>query len=250
MATDQPIVNNAHGLFVGIDEYKWGGKSINNLYGCANDARELSRAAGPALTTNDVVVNEGATRKGILTSIERTLRDKCESGDLFIFFCACHGESRYGEFFLQPHDLDPRTFLSTALLFRDITDMLGDREDVNTLIAIDACQAGAIGFEPADHNTGQLSSIMAAAAPMEISQEYGEEDVENERLSVSRRHGKFAYGLIQNLDAVFAEDGHGAGTIAQLFDLTYQSTKVASGNAQHPIMVGTLPASLTIRRAD
>jgi hypothetical protein len=250
MPTDQLVVNSTHGLFVGIDEYKWGGKSINSLYGCANDARELSRAAGPALTTNDVIVNEGATRKGILTSIESTLRDKCGSGDLFIFFCACHGEARYGEFFLWPHDHDSRTFLSTALLFQDIANMMGDREDVNTLIAIDACQAGAIGFEPADHTTGQLSSIMMAAAPMEVSQEYGEEDVENEELSVSRRHGKFAYGLIENLDKVFSEGGQGAATIAQLFDLAYHSTKVASGNAQHPIMVGTLPASLVIRRAD
>ncbi len=234
------LVKNAHGLFVGIDEYHVAPRI--NLDGCANDATHLSRAADPALTTNVVLTNAKATRRAILDTVE-TVIEKCEEHDLFVFFCACHGATRYGEFFLLPADHDPRAFVGTALLFQDIANTMGSKEDVNTLTVIDACQSGAIGFDPARHNRGQRSSIAAASAPLEISREQEFEEV-------GRKHGVFAYALIQQMDKLFQKGGPGLGTIADAFVGAYDFTKRVTENQQHPVLVGTLPADLTIHTRD
>lgn len=238
---DEP---NIHGLFVGIDKYMI---ERRNLYGCANDAIELSKAFAPTLVTNMVLIDADATRHAILDNIDRILT-QCDPGDLFLLFVACHGSDKYGEFFLEPHDHDQRTFVGKALLFQDIANMLGAHHEVNTLVVIDACQAGAIGFDPARHNRGQLSSIMAASAPLEPSQEYDSDDVVAKR--VPQRHGKFAYNLMLQIKRFFADDGPGVATITQIFDNAYGETKNATDNQQHPVMVGTLSPSLTLHRRD
>ncbi len=230
--------NKVHGLFVGVDRYD-SARRID-LLGCANDARFLSEAMAPALTTNQRLLNPDADRKSILIEIQR-IEDGCENGDLFVFFCACHGVARYGEFFMLPADHDPRAFLGTSLHFQDLANAVGSRPEVNSLIIVDACQSGAIGFDPAQHFRGQRSSIMVASAPLEISQEDEFEDV-------GRPHGVFAYSLIKEFEKLFAKNGSGETTITEIFDAAYSRTKRLTGNEQHPLMVGTLPASLRVVR--
>ncbi len=234
------LVRNAHGLFVGIDEYPVAPRI--NLDGCSNDAFHLSKAASPALSTNVVLTNEQATRRAILDAVEAIMA-RCGAHDLFVFFCACHGAAKYGEFFLLPSDHDPRAFVGTALLFQDIANTMGSDPEVNTLTVIDACQSGAIGFDPARHNRGQRSSIAAAAAPLEISRE-------QEFDEVGRKHGVFAYALIQQMNRLFDKGGPGSGTITAAFDGAYTFTKNVTKNQQHPLLVGTLPADLTIHARD
>jgi len=240
LPTAQPGEDAAevHGLFVGVDRYD-SARRID-LDGCANDARFLSQAAAPALTSNVVLTDGDADRSSILGRIEETI-DKCAAGDLFVFFCACHGVARYGEFFMLPADHDPRAFLGTTLHFQDVANAVGSKEGVNNLIVIDACQSGAIGFDPAAHNRGQRSSIMMASAPLEVSQEEEFEDV-------GRAHGVFAYSLIRQLDHVFSKGGPGSATVGEIFNGAYTRTKDLTKNQQHPIMVGTLPASLKVSR--
>lgn len=237
-----PETQEVHGLFVGIDEYHIGRQKLK---GCENDAFHLRNAAAPALTTNVLLTNKAATREAILDNIEGILA-KSKKGDLFLFFCACHGAAKYGEFFLLPSDHDPRAFLGTALLFQDIVNSMGSYKDVNTLTIIDACQSGAIGFDPGRINCGQRSSIMAASAPLEVSNEF-KVKVKN----IERNHGVFAYGLIQQLNEILGEGG--SGSISHIFNKAYYFTKTTTTDndslqPQHPVMVGTLPASLMIRR--
>jgi hypothetical protein len=229
------------GLFVGIDEYAI---SRRNLEGCVNDVEYLSAAMQPVLQKTVKLTNADATRKNILREIHNTLEES-DPGDLFVFFCACHGATKYGEFFLEPHDHDGRRFLANALLFQDIANSMGHYAHVNTLTIIDACKAGAIGFDPARHNCGQLSSIVAASASLEASNEF-------ERYG--RPHGMFAYGLAHTLNRFWKRTEESI-SIAELFDGAYSYTKKRSTEAndgytqpQHPVMVGTLPADLTMRK--
>jgi len=234
--------NEIHGLFVGIDDYPVT-QGRHQLDGCANDATELCEAMGPALTSTKLLTNEQATRQAILDNAEQILAE-AKPKDLFLFFCACHGETRYGEFFLLPHDYDQRAFLGTALLFQDIANSMGSNPNINTLTILDACHSAATGFDPSRHSSGQRSSIMAAAAPLEYSLEF---------LFEETSHGAFAFGLIQQLNRVFEKGGPGSLTIAELFRGAYHFTKANtkegddySWSKQHPVMVGTLPASLKI----
>lgn len=238
-----PEARYVHGMFVGIDGYERLQPSVRlNLRGCANDAEHLARAAAPVLESEPIVLtNEGADRHAILDGIEAVI-SKVEEGDLFLLFCACHGVARYGEFFLLPADHDPRRFLGTTLLFQDIANALGSKPDVHSLVLIDACQSGAIGYDPSSHNRGNLSSIMMAASPLEISKE-------EEFGHLDRVHGVFAYWLMRKFEETFAPDGPGGATIAEIFDYAYSGTKDLTQNRQHPICVGTLPASLRIVRS-
>lgn len=238
----RPCAQRVHGMFVGIDHYErvWPANRLE-LRGCANDARHLAKAAAPALEPDPIVLtNAEATRRSILDGIE-DVTATAEDGDLFLLFCACHGVARYGEFLLLPADHDPRRFLGTTLLFQDIANVLGSRDRVNSLVIVDACQSGAIGYDPSSHNRGNLSGIMMAASPLEISKE---EEFEH----LGRVHGVFAYWLMRKFEETFAEDGPGGATIAEIFGYAYSGTKHFTQNQQHPICVGTLPASLRIER--
>lgn len=236
-----PYAQRVHGLFVGIDRYARVQPGSLDLRGCANDATYLSAAARPALEDSGRVLTDAdARRRDILDAIESVIAE-ATNGDLFLFFCACHGVARYGQFFLLPADHDPRAFLGTSLLFQDIANVLGSKKGVNSLLIVDACQSGAIGYDPSRHNRGSLSSIMVAASPLEISKEDTFEHL-------GRVHGIFAYWLIRKFEEIFAPDGPGEATIAEIFDYAYAATKRDSQNTQHPICVGTLPASLTVAR--
>lgn len=231
----------AYGVFVGIDRY------VNlpedkQLGGAANDARRLSEAFAPALAAPPVVLSDDeATRANVLSQIEKAL-ETLEPGDLFILFCACHGQSEYGEFFLWPHDHDRRRFLATALLFRDVANAM-TKPGVMTLMIIDACQSGAVGFDPAKYEHGGSSSMMVASGPLESSKERPE-------VKGGPKYGVFAYGLSLELQKIFGEGGAGEGTITEIFRGAYDFTKENAWNQQHPALVGTLPADLKIGRAD
>ncbi len=229
-----------HGLFVGINRYRHlGGR--RNLEGAVNDARAVSEMAGHAFSTPPILLtDEQATRREILVQLERLMREAGEQ-DLVVFFCACHGDMKYGEFFLWPYDFDQRRFLATALPFRDVANAMG-KPEVDTLAIIDACHAGAIGFDPNDLYQGKRSSVMLAAEPLELSQEHWYFE------GGKHKRGVFTYGLAEQLKLAFTGDPSTDGTIAEVFRKAYEYTKRRTKNAQHPVMVGTLPADLKIRR--
>lgn len=227
--------SRVHGLFVGVNRYHHlGGR--RSLEGAVNDALALSEALRPALSTEPVVLTDAdASRRNILVAIERLMRESLD-GDLVVFFCACHGDTKYGEFFLWPFDFDQRRFLATALPFRDVANAMG-KPNVDTLAIIDACHAGAIGFDPKDLYQGQRSSVMLAAEPLETSKEFWFFE------GGKQKRGVFTYGLVQQLASAFAEER----SISEVFRRAYHYTKERTRNAQHPLMVGTLPADLKIR---
>lgn len=258
MGVRLPREGNVHGLFVGVDRYDamrptGASRGRRDLAGCTNDATHLSRAAEPFLSTNVVLTDQAAHRKSILDHVEQVVK-RAASGDLFILFCACHGSVNYGEFFLWPSDFDEREFLGTSLLFQDIANAVGSRPDVSSLIIIDACQSGAIGFDPARHNRGLSSSIMVAAAPLQESKERkfdseGHAHMPGDPVE-GRVHGVFGYSLIRQLHKFFDGDGPGEATVAEIFRGAYEDTTRILNHAHHPVLVGTLPAHQKLRRRD
>ena len=251
--SDNSSPTHVHGLFIGINHYpamKDRRTNKRDLKGCANDAKYLAKAAAPILSTSHVLTNEAATRSAILDRIEQMIRD-AEDGDLFLMFCACHGGLRYGELFLEPSDFDQREFLGTGLLFQDVANAVGSRDGVRSLVILDACHSGAIGFDPASHNRGSESSIMVAAGPLEASQETRfDEAGEKHPLGgdTGRAHGVFGFSLMRQLDRFFGPDGPGKASIGDIFRGAYGATTKYVNHKHHPIMVGTLEASTTLER--
>ncbi|MBL8603705.1 MAG: caspase family protein [Myxococcales bacterium] len=137
-----------YGVFVGITDY--GGS--NNLYGCADDARQLAMAyinarlgsAGQFIVLTDAQATTAAVREAMTTMAGRV-----GPNDVFMFFHSGHG-SRHAS---QNAQVDPDGYVETIVMrdgeisSHDLARMFDTvRADVN-MLALDSCYSG--GFRRA-----------------------------------------------------------------------------------------------------
>src|SRR5439155_23095792 len=97
-----------HALVVGIDDYRYAGTGgLSRLNFAARDARTLGNVLAPR-TRVDVLMNEQATRAGILEAL-RLLKTRVTDVDTVMLFFSGHGSTGSGQagrpnYFLLPHD--------------------------------------------------------------------------------------------------------------------------------------------------
>ncbi|MBP6831255.1 MAG: pre-peptidase C-terminal domain-containing protein [Deltaproteobacteria bacterium] len=139
---------NMYGIFVGISDY--GGRG--NLYGCADDARQLAQAyinAHLGSAQNFVVLTDAEATTSAVSQAFQTMSSRVGANDVFMFFHSGHGSRA------ESHDAaaDPDGYVESIVL-RDgeisahqmarLFD--GVRADVD-MLALDSCYSG--GFERA-----------------------------------------------------------------------------------------------------
>ncbi len=137
---------NMYGVFVGISDY--GGRG--NLYGCADDARQLAQSyinAHLGSAQNFVVLTDAEATTGAVSQAFRTMASRVGPNDVFMFFHSGHGSRAVS----QDTAADPDGYVESIVL-RDgeitahqmATLFDGVRADVN-MLALDSCYSG--GFE-------------------------------------------------------------------------------------------------------
>ena len=223
-----------HGIFVGIDGYLQG---FDALHGCANDASSLASAF--KLITNGtsvVLTNQEATRRAILTELEKILRSAL-SNDLVVFFYSSHGTIQFNDFYLHPCDADSSCLLASGFPFSVVSNAIGCFKGVRSLLIMDACQSGAIGFDVSRYTPGSESSIMVASQPSEASFEY-EFD--------GKPQGAFTFALVRAIQTWAKSPDANALTLMNLFDSTYAGTKELTDDRQHPVLIGMLDTNLVL----
>lgn len=152
---------NMYGIFVGITDY--GGS--NNLYGCADDARQLAQAylsahlggAGQFIVLTDAEATTAAVRQAF-----QQMAGRVGPNDVFMFFHSGHGNRRPA----SDRRADPDGFVETIVL-RDgeidshqMSAMFDTvRADVN-MLALDSCYSGGFerAFNSAPNRFGMYSS--------------------------------------------------------------------------------------------
>lgn len=146
-------------LLVGIDRYK----KVSHLAGCGNDVEDMKRLLIDRFEFSEsdilTLVNEEATREGILTAFREHLIDQANAETAVVFHYSGHGsqtvdlggdESDSLDETLVPHDrgqVDPET----GRVVRDISDdtlhellsELSNKTEYLTLV-IDSCHSGTI----------------------------------------------------------------------------------------------------------
>ena len=137
---------NMYGVFVGISDYG----SRGNLYGCADDARQLAQAyinAHLGAPQNFVVLTDAEATTSAVAQAFQTMGSRVGPNDVFMFFHSGHGNRA------ESHDTaaDPDGYVESIVL-RDgeinahqmATLFDGVHADVD-MLALDSCYSG--GFE-------------------------------------------------------------------------------------------------------
>jgi len=219
---------NMYGIFVGITDY--GGS--NNLYGCADDARQLARAymdAHLAGAQQFIVLTDGEATTGAVRQAFQQMAARVGPNDVFMFFHSGHG-NRHAS---PDRRADPDGYVETIVL-RDgeinahemATMYDGLRADVN-MLALDSCYSGGFerAFNSAPNRFGMYSSEEDVLS--QVAQRYqaggylsyflrrGVTEADRNRDS-SMRAGELAQYLIdqyaQNRASMQTEDGAGVDT--------------------------------------
>ena len=230
--TDTKSLPSIHSIAIGVNNFP----NIREirLAGCVSDAMGFSYAIKPVAETNILLTDASANRKLILENFEKLL-NAAQPGDVIIFYCATHGATQFNDFFLFPSDIERGKLLSTGFPFGVVTNAIASKEGIQTLIILDACQSGAIGFDITKFRGGSKSSILVAAGPSEYS---------IETKVNGRSQGFFTYFLTQGLRGKADENNDGYVTLREAFDYTYFNVKSATKGKQHPILIGTLENDL------
>jgi len=150
-----------YGVFVGITDY--GGQG--NLFGCADDARQLAMAyinARLGTAAQFVVLTDAEATVANVRNALQQMAGRVGPNDVFMFFHSGHGNRRA----TQNDPLDPDGYVETIVL-RDgaidapaLAQMFGSiRADVN-MLALDSCYAGGFRrhFGAARNRFGMYSS--------------------------------------------------------------------------------------------
>ncbi len=142
---------NMYGIFTGITDY--GGRG--NLFGCADDARQLAQAylnAHLAGTAQFIVLTDAEATTSAVQQAFQQMAPRVGPNDVFMFFHSGHGNRRPS----SDRRADPDGFVESIVL-RDgeidshqMATMFDTiRADVN-MLALDSCFSG--GFERAFNN--------------------------------------------------------------------------------------------------
>lgn len=234
-------INNAYGLFVGIDEYPQS-TMYKSLGGCVRDAQNMCRA----FNTNNskLIINEQATRKNILGAIEYYIKN-VKSRELVVITFSAHGNITSNDISIILYDFEDENQLGTVLSMFYVINALSQiaKNGGKVLLLLDICHAGAIPFDIGKYSgilssQGGISSISSTGA-----NEYAyEADLD----SKGERQGVFTKYIIEGLEGNADCDNLGIITLRDLYDYTYQKVTIKFPQ-QHPMLIGTLEGNTILK---
>ena len=193
-----------------------------------------------------VLVNEQATREGILQSMSRFLGQASEE-DVVLIFLAGHGlqDRQTDTYYFVPHNASTEDLIVAGLpmpMFDEVCKRL--QRNVRKLILwLDTCHAGAMSVAARGVNAGEdLAEALSQAEGQYVlsASKAGEESYENEQYRFEgedRAHGAFTYSLLRGLQGEAADEG-GVVWISDLFSHVSKEVPRLTEGKQHPYSQG------------
>ena len=140
-------------LLIGIDEYE----KVNDLDGCVNDVENMKALLrdkfGFEESNIKVLVNEQATRKGILDAFQQHLIARAKQGDLVVFHYSGHGSQmkdaggeepdQYDETIVPQDSRKPNVFDIPDDTINGLLQLLSEKTD-NITFLFDSCHSGTV----------------------------------------------------------------------------------------------------------
>ena len=233
-------------LAIGVSEYADG--QINLKY-ADHDAEQIARLFSTQQGAlfrevfTRVLVNEKATREGIIMAMSKFL-GQASRDDVVLIFLAGHGlqDRQTGTYYFVPHNANADNLVSEGLAmptFNEACKRL--KTHVNKLVLwLDTCHAGAVNVAArAGVNVGEdLSEALRKAEGQYVlsASKAGEESLEDETYRLEgedRAHGAFTYSLLRGLQGM-AADTSGVVWLSELVGHVSREVPRLTTGKQHP----------------
>ena len=201
----------------------------------------LQSNKGGALEDDQIqlLVDEQATRKGILTAVQKSFA-KADANDVVIFYFSGHGLDGS----IIPIDFNG---YQNKILYQEIADIIKKSRAKQKIIITDACYSGSMmasrspynsqiaGFYDALADAGEGTVIITSSK----QQEYSMEDM-------GLRSGVFSYYLIKGLKGAADYNKNGIVTITELFNFVSTNVKNYTAGAQSPQISGDYDKNMPV----
>jgi hypothetical protein len=241
IADQRDKINNIYSLHVRIDKYPYS-KHFPQLSGCVRDAKYMRSAFDIKEGNSKLLLDEEATRKNILGSIQWYM-ENLRNRDLLILTISAHGSILYDELVIVTYDTEDENMLGTVLPMFYAMNAISKiaKNGGKVLLILDACHTGAINFDIAKYS-GILSqggiSCINSCGPREYAYETIFENNEHQ--------GVFTKYIIEGLSGKADYDSLGIITLRDLYDYAYEkvSNKFIT---QHPLLIGTLEGNTILK---
>lgn len=211
----------------------------------------------------ELLVDHAATLTGIKKTLGVRLFEQVRRDDTVIIYFSGHGAmeavpkaaDRSGTAaYLLPVDADPKALFATALLMKNIDDILRRLVSERVVVLVDTCYAGSAegrGVRPAGRGlrainqakimedlqkTGPGRAIMMACSPWEVAQEWD-----------TLGHGVFTHCVLQGLGGKADRDHDKRITVRELRDYVQEEVRKITHDKQNPMVrVGDKVGELVI----
>lgn len=201
----------------------------------------LQSTKGGALNYDQVqlLVDNKATRKGILTSVQETFA-KADANDVALFYFSGHGLNGS----LIPIDFNG---YQNKIEYTELVDIVKKSKAKQKIIIMDACYSGSMmvarspyanqltEFYNALGEAGEGTAIISSSK----QQEYSMEDT-------GLRSGVFSYYMINGMKGSADYNRNGIVTITELFNFVSTNVKLYTGGAQSPQISGDYDKNMPV----
>ncbi|MCZ6752628.1 MAG: caspase family protein, partial [Acidobacteria bacterium] len=235
----QAGIAERYALLIGISEYA---NTTIDLNFAANDARALNDLLldpeiGAYKPENiRLLLNEEATRKNIMSSLNSWLGNRVQEQDSVLIFYSGHGALGNGnEAYWVTYDADVEDLYASALSNTDISELIAKLPAKRKLTLIDSCYSEA------------TAKKYRALVPSDIFQEFTGEGVVTITASTGQEksvevggHGAFTYHLLEALEGKGDVNGNGVVELDEMWNYLntrVQKTAVDAGNRQTPVLL-------------
>src|SRR3990167_1054961 len=232
-------IGERYALLIGISKYA--NPNINLNY-ADKDAQALSEilldAEVGAYKPENVrlLINEGATRKNIMSALNSWLGNRVRKEDSVLIFYSGHGALGNGnEAYWVTYDADVEDLYASAMSNKDISQLIAGLPAKRKLTLIDSCYSEATAKKYRALVPGDVFSGFQGAGVVTITASTGQE----KSVEVGG-HGAFTYHLLAGLGGKGDTNSNGVVELDELWGYLndkVQKTAADAGNKQTPVLL-------------
>lgn len=138
----------SYAVVVGVNRYPLADGKVSDLEYARADAEAVARRLQQMGFEVTLLVDEAATRDGILGALE-DISSRAQQRDRIVFYFAGHGDTRQGfenkfQGFILPSNYDPHKHRATAISMEDLKGISDGIKANHMLYAMDSCFSGSL----------------------------------------------------------------------------------------------------------
>ncbi|MBH25168.1 MAG: hypothetical protein CMH57_12090 [Myxococcales bacterium] len=194
-----PLYASSHALVIGIDEYP----NATSLSGAARDARAVAQELEERGVQVELLVNEEATRSGILKVLTQLMSERVHEDDRFIMYFAGHGHTVGGGDdaigYLLPHEAGFDDVAISGISMGDVQDLFRVIKARHAMFVADACYSGLALPQMRGHKDAAIPGYLERALRAETRVAFVAGSSNQQVIDNWQGHGLFTYFFLAGI---------------------------------------------------